>query len=86
MKITRSEFCESLNEKKGYQTDKIVCSTVEFLKEMEILIYEICKLALSDCFLRRYLKSYVSAAIVIASFEIMIDKIEYSMKIDIDHI
>jgi hypothetical protein len=86
MKITRSEFCESLNDRKGYKTDKIVNSTVEFLKEMETLIYEICKLALSDCFVKRYLKSYVSAAIVIASFEILVDKIDQSMKIDMEHI
>ena len=86
MKITRSEFCESLNDKKGYKTDKIVCSTVEFLKEMETLIYEICKLALSDCYLKRYLKSYVSAAIVIGSFEILIDKVDQRMKIDVIHI
>ena len=45
------------------------------MKELEILSYEMCKLTMCDVYLKRYLKSYVSVAIIISAFEIMVDQI-----------
>ena len=85
MKIIRAEFCAEIEKQKGYTTEKIVASTSNFLKELETLTYELSKLALSDCYLRRYLKSYVSGSILIHSLEILVDKIDSFEKIDLNH-
>jgi hypothetical protein len=57
---------------------------------MEILSYEFCKLTICDPYLKRYLKSYVAAALVIISFEIMVDQViedtEHKLKVDLSHI
>jgi hypothetical protein len=39
-------------------------STVRFFNDLEILSYELSKLALVDGFLKQYMKSYVSASIL----------------------
>ena len=90
LKIIKSDLCDYLSEKKGYSNTRISAVTVRFFKEIDMLSYEFCKLALCDPFTKRYLKSYVAAAIVIQSFEIMVDLVQNdlskSFKIDITHI
>lgn len=86
MKVIRSNFCDEIHKIKGYQSDKIVSSTIYFLREMEILVYEFSKLALSDCYLKRYLHSYVSGSIIILSFELLLEKVDQTMKLDLKHI
>ena len=48
------------------------------------------KIAVADVFLKRYLKPYVAAAILLQSFEILVDQIlndyEHKLKFDLDHI
>ena len=39
-------------------------STIKFLNDLEILTYELSKLALVDGFLKRYMKSYISASLI----------------------
>jgi hypothetical protein len=85
MKIIRSDFCTEINKQKGYHMDKVVTSTSEFLKELETITYELSKLALQDCYLRRYLKSYVSGSILIYSLELLLDRVDKFEKLDLKH-
>ena len=39
-------------------------STIKFWNDLEILTYELSKLALVDGFLKRYMKSYISASLI----------------------
>jgi hypothetical protein len=45
-------FNEYLENKKKYKTKKIMKSTVKFFNDLEILAYELSKLALVDGFLK----------------------------------
>ena len=85
MKIIRSDFCTEMSRQKTYNTDKIVTSTSDFLKELETVTYELSKLALQDCYLRRYLKSYVSGSILIYSLELLLDRVDQFEKLDLSH-
>jgi hypothetical protein len=73
VKIAKVEFCKYLENKKKYKTKKIMKSTVRFFNELEILSYELSKLALVDGFLKRYMKSYVSASILCMALDIYAD-------------
>ena len=80
-----------MNEFKGYVTDKIPQTTVDFLKDLEILCYDLCKLAQADTFLRnRYLKAYVAGGILLRAFEAFLDMVlndyEHKLKYDLSHI
>tara|TARA_B110000285_G_C15004507_1_gene553123 strand:+ start:280 stop:711 length:432 start_codon:yes stop_codon:yes gene_type:complete len=90
LKIMKSELSDHLSETKGYKATRISAVTIRFFKEVDMLSYEFCKLALCDPFVKRYLKSYVAASIVICSFEIMVDEVQNdhskAYKIDISHI
>lgn len=74
--MTKALFLEE-HSKVATKTSKnaIIKSTVTFFNELEVLVYDFCKLALVDGFLKRYLKSYVAAAIVLLSFDTMMTKV-----------
>ena len=55
-------------------------TTMQFFNDFEIITYDLCKLALVDGFLRRYLKSYVGAACCLLAFEILLDRIMKEVK------
>ena len=94
IKLVKSRFCSYLSAKKGYAVKRINKSTSLFIKEMEVLAYELCKLTLCDVYTKRYLKSYLAAALTIVSFEILVDKaiarklecIDKDMKLDLKHL
>ena len=48
-------------------------STVRFFNDLEILSYELSKLALVDGFLKQYMKSYVSVSILCMALDIFAD-------------
>ena len=75
MKLVKLEFFRHLSLKRGYLVSRVLKSTNDFFKEVEILTYEFCKLALCDGYTKRYLKSYVAASLMIAAFEIHVDLI-----------
>ena len=80
LKMAKNQFLDHQNSVKSYKTDKIPSNTVDFFNELEILCYDLSKIAISDSFLRnKYLKCYVSASILIRSFEIMVDQILYDI-------
>jgi hypothetical protein len=54
---------------------KLLVSTCDLLRELETVAYELCKLALADPFYRRYLHSYISAAILMKGFDILSDRL-----------
>ena len=72
-KQIRYEFLSHLHDSKGYAPTKIIHPTVEFLKHLEILTYEFCRLSLIDVYCRRYLKSYLAASFLVMSFQLLID-------------
>lgn len=94
IKLVKSRFCSYLSAKKGYEVKRINKSTSLFIKEMEVLAYELCKLTLCDVYTKRYLKSYLAASLTIVSFEILVDKaiarklecIDKDMKLDLKHL
>ena len=51
-------------------------STVKFWNNLEILTYELSKLALVDGYLKRYMKSYVSASLICLALENFADLIK----------
>jgi hypothetical protein len=82
MKMVRSDFHKEYNALKGYQVTKLPQTTFDFFKDMEGIQYELCKIALGDAYLKRYLKSYVAAGIFIQSFVLKVDE----AKVDSKHI
>jgi hypothetical protein len=52
LKLAKVEYCKYLENKKKYKTKKIMKSTVKFFNDLEILAYELSKLALVDGFLK----------------------------------
>lgn len=75
IKLAKVDFCKYLESKKKYKTKKIMKSTVRFFNDLEVLSYELSKLALVDGFLKRYMKSYVSASILCIALDIFADLI-----------
>jgi predicted nucleic acid-binding protein len=64
IKLAKVEFCKYVEKKKQYKTKRILKSTIKFWNDLEILTYELSKLALVDGFLKRYMKSYISASLI----------------------
>ena len=75
VKLAKVEFCKYLENKKKYKTKKIMKSTVRFFNDLEILSYELSKLALVDGFLKKYMKSYISASILCMALDNLADLI-----------
>ena len=45
------------------------------MKELEMMCYEFSKLMIADVMTKKYLRSYLASALLIAAFEILADKI-----------
>ena len=54
------------------------------------MTYDLAKVALCDAFLKRYLKSYLAASILVKSLEVLVDEVQadcsHSFKYDLNHI
>jgi hypothetical protein len=75
IKMIKYEFWKYLKQYKGYEPTKICKGTARFLKELEIISYELCKISLADVYVKRYLPSYVGAAFIITAFEVLVEDI-----------
>jgi hypothetical protein len=76
LKATKSEFLADYTSDKKAQVGKakrIIDSTRAFFDDWERLGDQLLRLALVDCFLKRYLRGYVAAAIFIMAFEHLLD-------------
>ena len=76
VKLIKLEF---LKQHKAQASTKVVnCiikSSVDFFNQLETIMYDLCKLALVDGYLKRYLKSYVGAALLLLAFDKLSDKV-----------
>lgn len=90
IKMIKYEFWKYLKQYKGYEPTKICKGTARFLKELEIISYELCKISLADVYVKRYLPSYVGAAFIITAFEVLVEdvmKVEGNATVlDLNHV
>ncbi len=71
--IAKVSFIYYIIDARGYNTNKICKTTREFFSDLEILSYDLCKMALVDGYTKRYSISYISASLLISAFEILLD-------------
>ena len=90
IKIIKYKFCEYQDAEKQYKTMKISKSTINYIRELEILSYEFSKIVLADGMTKRYLTSYLSASLLLAAESILLDRVledrNHDMNVDLTHV
>lgn len=90
IKEIKYKFCEYQDKEKKYRTMKISKSTIDFVRELEILSYEFSKIVLADGMTKRYLTSYLSASVLLAAESILLGKVvddkNHKMVVDLTHV
>ena len=90
IKIIKCKFCEYQDTEKKYTTMKVSKSTINYIRELEILSYEFSKIVLADGMTKRYLTSYMSASVLLAAESILLNKViedrNHDMNVDLTHV
>lgn len=92
IKSISHKFCVSLQTaKKGLWPETVIKPISDFMLEWEVITYEMCKFILADAMLKQYLKSYLSASVLITAFQVMLERTESehlstSAKLDLEQV
>ena len=74
LKMTKAEFLNQYTSRTDKKRRRIINGTREFFDDWEFLGNEMLRLALVDSMLKRYQRGYVAAAILLMSFEHLLDQ------------
>jgi len=76
IKDVKRKFIErQTKEHHGRNIGSVIKSSCDFINELDFISYSLCKILLVDCMTKRYLKSYVSTAILLFACDSLATKV-----------
>jgi hypothetical protein len=75
VRVARFKFCQSLTKSKGGWPRRVIKSSSDFFKELEVFSFELCKFHMADAMAKQYSRPYLAAGILLVCFETLVSKI-----------